>query len=130
MGQINERMRKLADRVDGISELARVTGLKLPTLKQVCNKFTEPRYSLLERVLKSQPEISAEWLMRGEGEVTRSMDKERLIESLERENRLLNESVEAMRKEVEAKNEQINQLFELLGRVAKATIYYNDELCK
>ena len=51
--------------------LAQAAGINEVTLNDNL-KRTEPRFSTLEAILKACPSVSAEWLMRGEGEMFRT----------------------------------------------------------
>lgn len=71
-----------------------------PTTLNECIKGAEPRYSLLRLLLDGEPSISAEWLLRGKGEMylqsgdvkTEDLQflKEKIIR-LEAENKVLRE---------------------------------------
>lgn len=99
---VNERIKCLFLRSGERS--VRSYALKLgiaPTTLNECIKGAEPRFSLLKAILDGEPSISAEWLLRGVGDmeiVNRSKDVivEELqaeINMLKGENRVLREQV-------------------------------------
>ena len=49
-------------------------GIPIPTLNDAVNKGSEPRFTLLEALLRAYPTVSAEWLMRSEGEMFSDTD--------------------------------------------------------
>lgn len=115
---------------------AKAAGINEVTLSDNINKGTEPRFSTLEAILFANPNISAEWLMRGEGEMFRdgstntvniqqptvSNDgvagvnhfhaSEALVENMKRE-------IETLTEEVKSKNRQIESLLSLLHEKQK-----------
>lgn len=105
----------------------------------------EPRFSTLEAILKANPQVSAEWLMRGEGEMFRTgeqpaiviyIDKSTrtvggngvagdgnttgadalLVEQLRKENAALQERVKEAGEQIRNKDEQIAKLLDLLAK--------------
>lgn len=60
-----------------IKQFADAAGLVCGTLTDTLHNGTEPRYNILKCILKSNPDVSAEWLMRGEGEMYRSQRQQR-----------------------------------------------------
>lgn len=78
---ISERLGRL---IDGLIEkrvytsrrqFALAAKLNEVSLSDNLNKGTEPRFSTLESILTTNPTVSAEWLMRGEGGMFRSLAK-------------------------------------------------------
>ena len=76
----------------------------------------EPRFSTLESILKSFPQISAEWLMRGEGEMFRMGEQPASVIHIDKSTRAEGENgvtgadatlVELLRKEVDSLQEQV-----------------------
>lgn len=55
---------------------AKASGINEVTFSDTIRRGTEPRFSLLEAILKANPNVSAEWLMRGEGEMFRDAGKQ------------------------------------------------------
>lgn len=97
---INERIKALFEK--SCERSIRSYALKIgvpPTTLNECIKGAEPRYSLLKAVLDGEPSISAEWLIRGVGnmEVSESVDNELIddlkaqVNLLKGENRVLRE---------------------------------------
>lgn len=74
MLDINERIAELynTSRHRSVSAFARSIEAKIPTITDTIKGNSEPRFSLLESILKFNPDISAEWLMRGEGSMCKS----------------------------------------------------------
>ena len=56
--------------------MALTAGVKEMTLNNAIEKGSDTRYSFLEAILKANPDVSAEWLMRGEGEMFRDAGKQ------------------------------------------------------
>lgn len=91
---------------------------------------SEPRFFILEALLKSNPKLSAEWLMRGEGEMYRDGAQSPQV-SVVSENRTGNGDivshttaikgddsalVELLRTQLAQKDEQIRQLLNVLNK--------------
>ena len=70
---INERIKELAWSAEcrNVASLAKTIGVAKTTLNN-CVNGTEPRASLLAAILNGVPDLSAEWLMRGEGPMYRT----------------------------------------------------------
>lgn len=72
---INERVKQIADKLcDGnISEMARIIGVRQPSLRDVVTgKLVKPGFDMIRSIIDSSTlNISAEWLVRGEGEMQR-----------------------------------------------------------
>ena len=68
---INQRIKEIADKLcDGnISEMARITGVKQPTLRDVAaGKQVQPGFDMLRKIVDSPTlNISSEWLLKGKG---------------------------------------------------------------
>ncbi len=68
---INQRIKEIADKLcDGnISEMARITGVKQPTLRDVASgKQVQPGFDMLRKIVDSPTlNISSEWLLKGKG---------------------------------------------------------------
>lgn len=97
---INERIKILFEKSGERS--IRSYALKIgvpPTTLNECIKGSEPRYSLLKAVMDGEPSVSAEWLIRGAGnmEISDSVDNELIddlkaqVNLLRGENRILRE---------------------------------------
>lgn len=71
---VNERINKLY--LQSGEKSIRQYALKInlaPTTLNECIKGAEPRYSLLKAILDGNPSISSDWLMRGTGDMFRSV---------------------------------------------------------
>lgn len=116
---------------------ALAAGLNPIAFGENIRKAKEPRFSTLEAILKANPQISAEWLMRGEGDMFRTgegaaanvmhIDKltrseggdgvsvnsdaikayASLVEQLRKENAALNERVAYLQEREKVSGEQI-----------------------
>ena len=68
---INQRVKEIADRLcDGnISEMARITGLKQPALRDIAaGRQVQPGYDILRKIVDSPTlNINSEWLLKGKG---------------------------------------------------------------
>lgn len=101
MDTINERVRAIYKKSGARS--VRSYALKIgvpPTTLNECIKGSEPRFSLLKSILDGEPSISAEWLIRGKGDmetsITSYVQVEELkaeINQLKGENRILREQL-------------------------------------
>ncbi|MDR1562302.1 MAG: helix-turn-helix transcriptional regulator [Dysgonamonadaceae bacterium] len=72
MTNINMRLNLILSRLfaGNVSEFARKSGIPQPTLNNiVANRLNKPSSDNLERLLNSMPDINAEWLITGEGEM-------------------------------------------------------------
>lgn len=67
---MTERIRKIAkDRCGSVSALARAIGKSQANLDQYINGRVKIPLALVEAILEAFPEVSAEWLMRGKGQM-------------------------------------------------------------
>ena len=66
---INQRIKDAIEKSEKkiVYAFSKATGVSQQRLSLCVNGQTEPRASLLMSVLNGLPELSAEWLMRGEG---------------------------------------------------------------
>lgn len=71
--RINERIKKVVDAQNArsLNQLSKEIGISQSSLFKTIQGDTEPKFSLLERLLVALPFLSAEWLMRGVGEMMR-----------------------------------------------------------
>jgi len=75
MAKINERFILILNTFfkRNVSEMARQTGISQPTLNNiVANRLNSPSAENIEKLLSSMENISAEWLLRGEGDMEKS----------------------------------------------------------
>ncbi len=113
--------------------MALTAGVKEMTLNNAIEKGSDTRYSFLEAILKANPNVSAEWLMRGEGEMFRDAGKQEgatgdnIIDASKSNNKgaiITNDELyEALRQEnaslkdqLRAKDSQISMLLELMKK--------------
>lgn len=154
MEVITERIQRIYDesRCRSVRAFALMAGLNVGTFNDTLKKGNEPRFALLEAVLKSCPNVSAEWLMRGEGDMYRdghsgntdiavkhepivnkpnntasenssivgsgnviTADKS-VMESLQRENAMLQAQLTIANEQLRKKDEQITALFGLMTK--------------
>lgn len=73
---VNDRIKLLFERSGekSIRQYAIKIGVAPTTLNE-CIKGAEPRYGLVRKILDSEPSISTEWLLRGEGEMIKEVPK-------------------------------------------------------
>lgn len=70
---INERIKQLATANGGnVSRFAAKIGVSQPTLSSVVKGEYSPSFDTLDKILHLYPNLSAEWLMRGEGPMSRN----------------------------------------------------------
>lgn len=99
---INERIRLIYKRSNERSVRSYAMKINVaPTTLNECIKGAEPRFSLIKSILDGEPSISAEWLMRGVGDMEKAETSSELIEELKAkmnqligENRILREQLE------------------------------------
>ena len=106
---INERLACVISKFGykSVRQLANAIGIAPTSLNDVIRNGAEPRVSTIEKILKAEPSISAEWLLRGEGEMLKSSlsaqsdisdsllveDLKAEINQLKGENRILREQL-------------------------------------
>lgn len=67
---INQRIKEIIKNSGKtINSYAVLIGISQPTLKACVDGDNNPRFDTLQKILKGDPMISAEWLMRGVGEM-------------------------------------------------------------
>lgn len=67
---INQRIKMIVDASGkAVNSYAAMIGVSQPTLKACIDGDNAPRFDTLQKILIANPMISAEWLMRGEGEM-------------------------------------------------------------
>lgn len=108
---------------------ALAAGINEVTLSDNLRKGTEPRYSTLAAILKANPQVSAEWLMRGEGNMLRTGEQPENVMQVDKPTRTAGGSgvaegsnsenadstiVELLRKEVASLQEQLKEKGEQL----------------
>lgn len=69
---INQRIKMIVDESGkAVNSYAAMIGVSQPTLKACVDGNNAPRFDTLQKILIANPMISAEWLMRGEGKMTK-----------------------------------------------------------
>lgn len=84
-----------------------------PTTLNECIKGSEPRFSLLNALLNGMPSISADWLLRGEGEMIKGAsnpDTKSLLGSHP-------DSISYYEHTIERKEQKIEELTLMVGRL-------------
>lgn len=110
---INERIKAVFDLRGEKSVRAYALKRNLaPTTFGECLKGAEPRFSLLKAFLDGEPCVSAEWLMRGAGEM---FLKEESIESAVPSQQSESEDVQFMRERIISLESENRVLREMLG---------------
>ena len=73
-GTINERIKTIIEKGEyrSATAFAKKIGVAQTTLHYCISGTTEPRMGLVAAILDSLPDLSAEWLMRGEGPMYRT----------------------------------------------------------
>lgn len=65
---INQRIKRIIENSGKtINSYASIIGVSQPTLKACVDGSNNPSFDTLQKILKGNPIISAEWLMRGTG---------------------------------------------------------------
>lgn len=93
--------------------LALKCGLNQPTLDRMLKGINALNLVCVSSILAAFPEVSAEWLLRGEGEMTKQAI---LTKELERINKL-NNVVESLQEVIDGKNETIVSLNEKIKQL-------------
>ena len=73
---INQRIKHItqSEKFSSVNGLAKHIGIAQTTLNNCVNGNKEPRATLLVSILTGLPNLSAEWLMRGEGSMWRTVE--------------------------------------------------------
>lgn len=153
MEVITERIQRIYEESGfrSVRAFALYAGINVGTFNDTLKKGNEPRFALLETILKCCPKVSAEWLMRGEGGMYRdghesskatvshepiinksnntaadngsivasgniiTADKS-VLESLQRENSMLQAQLDIANEQLRKKDEQMAALFSLINK--------------
>lgn len=107
--------------IRSIRQFAEAAGLVCGTLTDTLHNGTEPRYTLLRSILNSNPDVSAEWLMRGEGPMYKN-DRVRANgnNNIPEVNNTTTDSeddiqvIAALQEEIRSQHETIKQLMKLI----------------
>lgn len=70
---INERISMVMREYNyrSVNQLANKIGVARTSLNDIVKNNAEPKYSTISKILEAEPSISAEWLLRGKGEMTK-----------------------------------------------------------
>lgn len=70
---INERINIVMRECNyrSVNQLANKIGVARTSLNDIVKNNAEPKYSTISKILEAEPSISAEWLLRGKGEMTK-----------------------------------------------------------
>lgn len=103
------------------TSFAKSVGVSHTAIFKTVSGETQPRFSLLEAILKAYPNINKSWLLDGEGEMfvnTKSQATEGayLQEHLLKLEKQFAEMAEMFRNQLAVKDRQIEKLMELLGK--------------
>lgn len=111
---INKRIKCIIEYLSiSDSEFAKQISLPQTTISNIFNRDSDVKFSVLEAILTQFGFISAEWLMRGKGEMiladsTNTEDSEKEIFRLQTENKLLREMVGLKNEEPEKKMKSVS----------------------
>lgn len=92
---------------------AQKCGIAQNTMSYYLSEQRKPSFEAVEKILQSFPELSAEWLIRGEGEM---LKLEISSKELERINKLTNVA-ESLQEVIDAKNQTIATLTERIKQL-------------
>ena len=134
---INERIKEFLAKSGERSQrqFAYRTGINEMTLSDAL-RGTEPKFTTLEAILKAYPKLSAEWLMRGEGDMYRDDtpspqatvptenktanvngdDNNALLQLLRSQLAQRDEQIKQKDEQIRQKDEQLKQLLNLLSK--------------
>lgn len=130
--RINERIKKVvaAQNARSLNQLSKEIGISQSSLFKTIQGDTEPKFSLLERLLVALPFLSAEWLMRGVGEMARKDCAPIQNNSVNGNNNIVghnntltsqteNEELIRLRAENEHLRDEVNWLRNLIAKIYK-----------
>ncbi len=113
MNNLNERVVKIMD-FKGVSktEFASVLNISPAILSHISSGRNKPSVDVLQKILSHYPDISAEWLLMGQGEVYKAkiVSKEGIIEALETINNRMQEEASNILSIKELVKQQIDNL--------------------
>ena len=90
-----------------------------PTTLNECIKGSEPRFSLLSAILNGNPSISAEWLMRGKGEMFLNDQKEEALTFDENFYKDIIRDYQKMVEDLQKKNARLKEIVSEFSQKAK-----------
>lgn len=101
------------------SSFASSVGVSHTAIGKIVKGETQPRFSLIDSILKAYPEVSRDWLLEGTGEmfinkptITPTTPEAYLQDYLKR----LEERFEKLSEQLTVKDRQIDRLMDLLGK--------------
>lgn len=97
--------------------LAIKCGMNQPTLDRMLKGINALNLTCITSILSTFPDISAEWLLRGEGDMTKA---ETTSKEMERINKLTN-VVESLQEVIDVKNQTIAMLNERIKQLESQT---------
>lgn len=86
--------------------LALKCGMNQPTLDRMLKGINALNLTCVSAILTAFPDVSAEWLLRGEGEMLKQSISSKELERINK----LNGVIESLQEVIEAKTERIKQL--------------------
>lgn len=70
---INKRIERIVNESNtNLSNYAKKIGIAQTTLRECVKNNTEPKFSTIQKILVAEPQISAEWLLLGKGDMIKS----------------------------------------------------------
>ena len=129
---INERIAQLVTALGYKSNrsFAIKIGIAQTSFNAIIKDGTEPKFSTLRGVLDADPNINAEWLMRGRGEMLKQnvqnnyVDKNDGLVGIQGNNNKIENSCKKLYESIKQKDEQINRLLDEISEYRKQ----NDKL--
>lgn len=72
---INERIKSIVEKSSkSVRAYAEFAGIAQTTLNDCIKGFTEPKFSLIDKLINAEPNINPDWLLTGRGEMYRTSD--------------------------------------------------------
>lgn len=116
MSNINDRLKQFFHITDeNPSEVERKCGLKSQTLRKAFDRDSNLQVDKIEAILSSYPDLSAEWLLRGCGDILKEDDDSKTrnsnnLYSILGDNNNSNEVLLSLINQLAEKDKQIEQL--------------------
>lgn len=121
--EFGERLRLLIFKTNhNLSSFGAKVGVSHTAISKIVKGDNKPRYSLIDSILKSFPEVNKGWLLDGEGEMFTTPVSQQptpdnyLQEHLKNLEKQFAEMREIFSAELSVKNRQIEKLMDLLGK--------------
>lgn len=104
---INERVAKLAEATsESLNKFSAKINASQPTISAIVNGETKPSFGLLEKIFETYPQLSAEWMMRGDGKMFLGEPDDQIAELEKRHN----EEIERLNTIISNLSSTINKL--------------------